>query len=118
MFTTRSHFLFLKFEKLFCLQDLLKNAQYSLLLLNDTSDVTFFSNADPTVNKEEALLWQTIKDNQNQFAENIEHAEKLILENPMNVLFSSKMTTWQMKNFPCLIDATSGVLTKVFKCLF
>ena len=91
----------------------MKNPQYSLLLVKDTSDVTYFSHADPTTNKEEALLWQTIKNNPNCFAESVQHGEKLILENPFNVLFASKMASWQIKNFPCLIDTTSSVLATV-----
>jgi hypothetical protein len=62
-------------------------------------------------------LWQTIKDKPNCFAESIVQAEKLILENSLNVLFTSKMNTWQMKNFPCLIDSSSSVLATVLKCL-
>jgi hypothetical protein len=100
------------------LQDLLQNTQYSLLLLNDTVGVTYFSDANSTTYKEEALLWQVIKNNPKCFAESNEHAEKLILENPFNVFFASNMmASWQLKNVPCLIDATSNVLATVLKCI-
>ncbi len=92
----------------------MKNPQYSLLIIKDTADVTYFSNADHAVNKEEALLWQIIKDNPNCYAENVEHAEKLILENPYNVYFASEVfASWELKHFPCLIDSTSNVLATV-----
>jgi len=96
----------------------LKKPQYSLLLLKDTSDVNYFSNADPKTNKEEALLWQIIKDNPKCFAEKIEHAEKRILENPLYVFFASKLASWKIKNYPCLIDTTSSVLSVVILCFW
>ncbi len=43
------------------LQDLIKNTQYSLLLLNDSAHVTYFSNSDPTTSKDEAHLWKIMK---------------------------------------------------------
>jgi hypothetical protein len=69
------------------LQDLIKNTQYSLLLLNDSAHVTYFSNSDPTTSKDEAHLWKIMKNNPNCFALSYEHAEKLILENPFNIFF-------------------------------
>jgi hypothetical protein len=100
------------------LQDLIKNIQYSLLLLKETADVTYFSNANPTTSKDEAHLWKRMKNNPNCFAESYEHAERLILENPFNVFFSSElMASWKMKNVPCRIEPTSNVLAKVMKSL-
>ena len=100
-------------SKLYFLQDLLDNSQYSLLL--HTSSSTFLSDADITINKEQALLWQRTKNDTNSFADDYGYIEKMILENPMTVFFGPKLfTDWELKNFPCLIDTTSIVLGKVF----
>ena len=96
-----------------CLQDLLENAQYYLLL--HTSSSTVLSDADITINKDQALLWQRTKNDANSFSEDYGYIEKMILENPMTVFYGSKLfTDWELKNFPCLIETTSNVLGKVF----
>ena len=104
---------FWKMSNCVFLQDLLNNAQYSLLL--HTSSITFLSDADTAVNKDQALLWKRTKNDTSSFADDYGYIEKMILENPLTVFFGPKLfTDWELKNFPCLIDTTSNVLGKVF----
>jgi len=97
------------------LQDLLENSQYSLLL--HTSSVTFLSDADLAINKDQALLWQRTKNDPSSIAEDFDFIENRILENPMTVYLGPRLySDWELKNFPCLIDTTSNVLGKVDSC--
>ncbi len=97
-------------------QDILKNDEYTLLLQNDSSDVTYFSDADMKTNREEALIWQKIKDNPNSFAESLESAEKMVLENPFYVYFGSYIISLEFKNIPCLIEASAKIPSMVCLC--
>jgi hypothetical protein len=69
---------------------------------------------DVATSREEALLWQRIKNNPNSFAKDYENAEKMVLENPFSVYYGSDMVvSWEFKNFPCLIESSSNILSLV-----
>jgi len=59
-------------------------------------------------------LWQRIKNNPNSFAKDYENAENMVLESPFNVYYGSDVVvSWEFKNFPCLIEPSSNILSKV-----
>ncbi len=91
----------------------MEKPQYSLLL--HTSSITFLSDGDITINKEQALLWQRTKNDPNALADDHGCIESMILKNSKTVYLGPKLySDWELKNFPCLIDITSNVLGKVF----
>ncbi len=95
----------------------MKSNKYTLLLLKDSADVTYFSDADISTSREEALIWQRIKDNPNSFAENYEIAEKMVLENPSYVYFGTDIIiSHEFKNVPCLIESTAKIPAMVCLC--
>ena len=95
-------------------QDLVDNPQYSLILLNDTASVSFFSNADMATRPDLATIWQRTENNRDNFPSTLQTVDKLIIENPFIVYFGSKIYfSITLENFPCLIQATSKILASV-----
>jgi hypothetical protein len=98
---------------------LVENPQYSLILLNDTASISFFSNADMATRPDLATIWKRTEKNQNNFPTTLQTLDKLIIENPFIVYFGSKISfSITLENFPCLIHATSKILASVSIALY
>ncbi len=88
--------------------------QFSLYLNNGSASSEFFSNADPILHKNAAILWNRIKSNSKYFFNSADEIENILLNDPMAVAFAPEIHVNLISpNYPCLIASPSSVLSRV-----
>ena len=88
--------------------------QYSLHLNNGSASIEFFSSADPNLQRNEAILWNRVKDDPKLFYTSKSQTEDIVLANPMAVVFGPELSFNLISpNYPCTFISTSSTILHV-----